>query len=371
MDLQKLTTQSYLKFLEGLYQEISSIDEEKYGSDTIRPLCRRIDFQHQNFWIKRYSAMLSSKVESSSPAFLMWGAARMVGSARGIAAWDHETIFKKLLCYAQYVAVQDWVADVLAFTSPWAPGTWHAIFRNLKRSINMLLPLKPFVDQGCAMIFPGYDFCRMHWKEAYAEFEEDSRRTFRDDGDKIEAFLKSAGVKTSGAILKANMLQEAVFVKEQLGYIPASADSQFLATGSACLQLSHGHSFLRPWKENYEYAGCASLELISEIRRWGNQALFLEHLPDLDRMFDLLNGSTANLERISKYLREVKEKRNKAQEKRRKLLAAMDIVTGLASTFLAPIGAIPLFRSLWELTRCHTSKSNGEHAKDWACIVAL
>jgi len=104
------------------------------------------------------------------------------------------------------------------------------------------------------------------------------------------------------------------------------------------------------------------------VRRWGNQAIFLESLTELAEQFDLSDPSPQNRERIAAFLYEIKARREK---KSRLTHGAIDIVTGVASILFAPAGLIGLAKATSSLLRSSQRNTNLAWAEDWDCIVSV
>lgn len=366
--MSQLVTLDYLDLLERIYQDIAPIDEEAYGSDTIRPLCGQIDYLVRDFWFRRYKEALTPELSKNRTTVLLWGTPPISEKTGMLLTWPEEIITKKLLCYAESVAIPDWTSDVLEFTSQFMPGTWHTIFKNLKRSIGLLLQVRRFAEEGSASIFPGYDYCRAEWQDVYPEFEKNSQAMLRKHNNIFEARLAEVGVKKARTVVKLNMVQEALFVQNRLGFFPATGDAAFFAVGSEYLRIEGGSSRVSVWAENYRYVAQASNELIAEIRRWGNQALFIEHLHAISTMFDLSDTSLPNRDKIARYLRDAAEERRRHHVRTK---STVDLLIGVASLLISPLSFLQIAQSARDLIWPKMPKKVETQAADWACMIKL
>ncbi len=180
------TTTSYFDFLDRINNEMGWLDEEQYTSETIRPLCKKIDLRHQDFWHAHFETILESPQPIGTKAFLLWGDPPFRESRVASLNLEEDITIRKLLCYGEVIAIPDYVGNVLDYTSPQAPGDWHTIFKTLKKTIKMLLPLKTFAERGIVIVFPGYHFCRSFWRDVYVELEKETKRLFYADEKQIE-----------------------------------------------------------------------------------------------------------------------------------------------------------------------------------------
>jgi hypothetical protein len=111
------TTISYFDFLERIDNEIGWLDEEQYPSTTIRPLCKKIDSRHRDFWSEHFKKTLESPQPIGTKAFLLWGNPPFGEARVSSPNREEDIIIRKLLCYGEVIAVSDYVANVLAYTS--------------------------------------------------------------------------------------------------------------------------------------------------------------------------------------------------------------------------------------------------------------
>jgi hypothetical protein len=358
----------YVKLLENINQEIHSIDEERFDSETVRSLCLYIDSLHRNFWYEHSATVLNEQRNPDGVSLLLWGFPERLKPADSTNDWLGEVITRKLLCYSECIAIPDWISNILDYTSYWAPGSWHSIFKNLKSCITLTISMKEFIQEGSISIFPGYEFCRTHWQSTYEGFEEQSKELLLQYRDTLEADCARLG--SSNVSMLLGMMQESMFIQEKLGFLPVSCNQDFFDMGKTYFGLTSGSSNVAKWSENYTYAAIASNELVAEIRRWGSQSLFLEHLHVLHEKFDLSDPSPRNRDKVAACLREIGEKREKDRDRRKK---RTDFAFGTASLIFSSdlLTVTQFLQSVGNLFWSPQPNKLEQQASNWACIIKL